>query len=72
MNPKQRLLKRASQKGGVALEYVLVTSFATILALALLGIATTTSKGQLLKMATKLGFEVEGVEKLTALEGEES
>ena len=54
--------KRHKEKGSIALEYVLVTTFATILAIALLGMVTKISKEKLQKMATKLGFDVEAVD----------
>ena len=50
------------EKGSIALEYVLVTTFTTVLAIALLGMITHVSKDQLQKLATKLGFDMGTVE----------
>ncbi len=50
------------EKGSIALEYVLVTTFATVAAIAMLGIVTHVSKDQLQKLASKLGFDMGAVE----------
>ncbi len=50
--------KNSNEKGSIALEYVLVTTFATVLAIALLGMVTHVSQDQIQKLATKLGFDM--------------
>ena len=53
---------KPSEKGSVALEYVLVTTFATVLAIAMLGVVTSLTKEQLRKMSEKVGLDMDTVE----------
>lgn len=48
-----------SQKGGVALEYVLVTTFAAIVSIAALGFVGTMMKEKITSVAEKMGVEVQ-------------
>lgn len=48
-----------TQKGGVALEYILVSTFAAIAAITLLGVMGVMAKSKLSKLAEKLNVPIE-------------
>jgi hypothetical protein len=52
---------KTSQSGGVALEYLLVTTFAAITGIAALGIAGSIIKDKIENMAKKLEIPIEDV-----------
>ncbi len=54
-------MSRQRQKGSVALEYVIITTFTTIVAIALLGLVTTLTKEKLHAMSEKLGIDTDEV-----------
>ena len=54
--------KRHNEKGGVALEYVLVTTFAAIAAIALLTVMGTIAKNKISKLSEKVKMPIEDFE----------
>lgn len=49
-------------RGGVALEYVLVTTFATVFSLILIGVITNITKKKLNEVSDKLGITINDIE----------
>ncbi len=59
---KESRVPRPREKGGVALEYLLVTTFAAIASISLLGFMGTMTKKKLESFAKKLDVSIEDVE----------
>jgi hypothetical protein len=54
-----RRKKDSGELGGIAIEYVIVTSFALVLGIAMLAVTTNMIQGRLETIATKLGIEID-------------
>ena len=50
-------MKRRRERGGAALEYILVSTFAAVVGMAALGFVGRVVKSQLVNMASKLGMD---------------
>ena len=59
MSKQGDLMPRGHQKGGAALEYLLVSTFATIATITILGMIAKVSKTRLEELKGKMGLDYE-------------